>query len=185
MDPKFIFSVLIIGFLLAGCLGQEPAPNATTNVQPSMEESMQDDHSMPGTSMNETDAGPGVMGQMNDSMDDTPMNVTGEAMPGTMMNESEGMVGPKRVEINMTAKQWEFVPGTVTVNKGDTVILHITSTDVAHGIGMPQFGVSEDLPPGETVTVTFVADKEGTYTFFCNVYCGSGHREMKGTLVVK
>lgn len=84
----------------------------------------------------------------------------------------------------MTAKMFEFVPGTITVNEGDTVVLNITSEDVEHGISIPQFGVSETLPVGEMVTVQFVADEAGTYTFFCNVFCGSGHQSMKGTLVV-
>lgn len=88
-------------------------------------------------------------------------------------------------EFNMTAKQFEFIPNKITVNVGDTVILHITSTDVAHGIAIPQFGVSQQLPPGQEETVQFVADKAGTYTFYCNVFCGSGHRSMIGSLVVQ
>jgi cytochrome c oxidase subunit 2 len=57
--------------------------------------------------------------------------------------------------------------------------------DVKHGFALNQFGISEDLQPGETVTIEFIADESGTYTFFCNVFCGSGHSGMKGTLVVK
>lgn len=87
-------------------------------------------------------------------------------------------------EFNVIAKQWEFDPGVIEVNKGDKVILHIKSVDVAHGIAIPEFGVSQDLSPGVEETVEFTADKKGTYSFFCNVYCGSGHRSMKGTLVV-
>ena len=85
-------------------------------------------------------------------------------------------------EFNVIAKQYEFDPSVIEVNEGDTVILHITSTDVTHGI--PQFGVSQNLPPGEEKTVQFVADKKGTYTFFCNVYCGPDHKSMKGELIV-
>ena len=47
------------------------------------------------------------------------------------------------------------------------------------------FNVSEMLEPGKTVSVEFVADKQGTFSFFCNVFCGSGHGNMKGTLIVK
>jgi len=88
-------------------------------------------------------------------------------------------------EFTMTAKQFEFVPGKITVNTGDTVILHITSTDVTHGIAIPQFGVNQRLPVGEEKTVKFVADKKGTYNFYCSVYCGPGHRSMIGELVVQ
>ncbi|VVB98770.1 Nitrous-oxide reductase [uncultured archaeon] len=88
-------------------------------------------------------------------------------------------------EFSITAKQFEFLPSTITVNKGDTVKLNLTSADVAHGIALPDFGVSKEIPAGETVSVEFTADKSGTFTFFCNVPCGEGHREMTGTLIVK
>lgn len=88
-------------------------------------------------------------------------------------------------EFTVKAMSFDFVPSTITVNKGDTVILHVTSEDTQHGISIPQFGVNENLPPGQTVTVQFVADKSGTFPFFCSVFCGSGHQSMKGSLIVK
>ncbi len=88
-------------------------------------------------------------------------------------------------KFTMTAKQWEFVPSTITVNEGDEVELTITSTDVAHGFGLPTFGVSETIEAGKTTTVKFTASKKGTFTFFCNVQCGQGHKDMKGTLIVQ
>jgi len=88
-------------------------------------------------------------------------------------------------EFDMTAKQFEFVPNTITVNKGDTVKLHIKSTDVTHGFSLPDFGVNEVLAPGNDVHVEFVADKAGTFTFSCSVPCGSGHGRMSGQLIVK
>ena len=88
-------------------------------------------------------------------------------------------------EFTMTAKQFEFAPSMITVKEGDTVKLHITSSDVTHGFSLPAFGVNAQLPAGETNDVQFVADKKGTYTFACSVICGSGHSGMKGTLVVE
>jgi cytochrome c oxidase subunit 2 len=85
----------------------------------------------------------------------------------------------------MTAKQWEFVPSTITVNEGDTVQLIITSIDVAHGFVLSEFGVDAVLEKDKTVRVEFVADKKGTFNFFCDVFCGEGHSTMKGSLVVK
>jgi len=87
-------------------------------------------------------------------------------------------------EFDVEAKKWEFVPSTITVNKGDTVKLHITSTDVGHGFALSAFGINKTLNPGVTVDVEFVADKAGSFPFFCNVFCGEGHGGMNGTLVV-
>ncbi len=89
------------------------------------------------------------------------------------------------VEINMTAKDWAFDPGTITVHKGDTVKLHITSLDVTHGFALPDYGINEQIVPGQTTDITFVADKSGTFGFRCSVMCGEGHRQMTGTLVVQ
>ena len=92
---------------------------------------------------------------------------------------------PEIKEFNIIAKRWDFSPSTITVNEGDTVILNIQSIDVTHGFAISEFGVSEQLVSGNTVKVEFIADKKGTFSFFCNVFCGSGHSSMKGTLVVQ
>ena len=87
-------------------------------------------------------------------------------------------------EFSITAKQFEFIPSTITVNTGDTVRLSVTSIDVAHGFSISQFKVSEVLAINETKVIEFVADKAGTYSMFCSVFCGSGHGQMRGTLIV-
>ena len=89
------------------------------------------------------------------------------------------------VAVDVIAKKWEFTPSTITVQKGDVVRLSIESVDVEHGISIPEFGVSQTLSPGKTEIVEFTADKSGSFSFFCNVFCGSGHSEMKGTLIVE
>ena len=85
---------------------------------------------------------------------------------------------------DIIAKSWEFIPSIIEVNKGDKVILDIESIDVAHGVSISEFGVREYLNPGKSITVEFIADKSGEFTFFCNVYCGDGHGNMRGRLIV-
>jgi cytochrome c oxidase subunit II len=98
--------------------------------------------------------------------------------------ESSASAGTVK-EFAVSATKFDFTPSTITVNEGDTVKLSVTSEDVDHGIAISAFGVSEQVPVGETVEIEFVADKAGTYPFFCSVFCGSGHGAMKGTLVVQ
>ena len=100
-------------------------------------------------------------------------------------SEETSIEVPETKEFNMIAKQWDFSPSTITVNEGDNVILNIESIDVTHGFSLLSFGVSEQLVSGNIVKIEFVADKKGTFSFFCNVQCGSGHIGMKGTLVVQ
>ena len=111
-----------------------------------------------------------------DNLDGSP--ITGQTTSQDVLDSEETK------EFTMTASDFKFSPEVIEVNEGDTVILHITSTDTDHGFSIPEFGVSQDLPINEQKTIQFVADKKGTYTFFCNVFCGSGHRSMKGSLVV-
>ena len=84
----------------------------------------------------------------------------------------------------MTARQWSFDPPIITVDQNDAVTLNITSVDVTHGFSITEFGVNTTLVPGQTKTVNFTPDRAGTFSFFCNVSCGSGHSGMRGTLVV-
>lgn len=101
-------------------------------------------------------------------------------------------VGPQERIIEVTASQWKFEPNEIVVNKGDTVILRITSSlDAdpsfdAHGFLILGYDVPNTvLPKGEVVEVKFVADKAGSYPFICTIFCGEGHTAMQGTLIVE
>lgn len=87
-------------------------------------------------------------------------------------------------EFEITAKQFSFEPNTITVNKGDKVRLKVKSTDVTHGIAIDEFNVNKRIEPGKTVDVEFVADKTGTFIFYCSVFCGNRHSEQIGKLIV-
>lgn len=88
-------------------------------------------------------------------------------------------------EFTITASRFEFEPSAITVNKGDKVRLKITSIDVKHGFGLAAFNINRDLNPGKTEIIEFTADKAGEFEFSCSVFCGSGHSEMEGKLIVK
>lgn len=78
-----------------------------------------------------------------------------------------------------------FANTTITVHKGDTVVLHVRNLDVPHGFALEEFGVNTTTPPGQVTEVKFVANLEGRFTFFCTVFCGTGHPNHKGTLIVE
>ncbi len=82
-------------------------------------------------------------------------------------------------EFTIRAFQYGFDPPNITVNHGDTVIINEIDVDVPHGIGITEFGVIARSPEiGKPVTVRFVADKAGTFLFYCTVFCGEGHEGM-------
>lgn len=108
-----------------------------------------------------------------------------EASAGDKQVE-EKVVAPSEVkEFKITAKQFQFEPSTIEVSKGDKVKLVVTSIDVPHGFSIAEYGINERLDPNKPVTIEFTANKEGTFTFFCSVFCGSGHSAMKGKLIIR
>lgn len=97
--------------------------------------------------------------------------------------------GPNEVHVYMTAIRSHFTPEHVEVKKGDHVYWHITSVDrvkdATHGFGLAGYNISLSLEPGETISFDFVADKEGTFSFYCTEFCSALHLEMAGYLQIK
>ena len=95
----------------------------------------------------------------------------------------------KVVDVYMTSVRSHFTPDIVRVKKGDTVNLHITNVeqahDATHGFTVGSYDVHSSLEPGKHVDITFVADKEGTFPFYCTEFCSALHLEMAGYLLVE
>jgi cytochrome c oxidase subunit II len=91
--------------------------------------------------------------------------------------------GPKRFEV--TASRYAYAPARIEVQQGDVVELVLRSADTDHGLAIKAYGVKVPIPKGgATVTASFVASQAGSFPIECSEYCGSGHKRMKGELVV-
>ena len=91
---------------------------------------------------------------------------------------------PAEREIHITAKKFDFTPDTITLKKGEPVVLVVSSQDRKHGFNLRAFGIRADVSPGETARIRFTPNKTGKFTFSCDVFCGEGHEDMTGTIVV-
>lgn len=93
------------------------------------------------------------------------------------------------VTIKMVAVRSSFEPLKLEVNQGDKVTIHITNieqtTDELHGFGLNEYNINIVIDPGETKTVTFVADKPGVFPYYCTNFCSALHQEMQSYLLVK
>jgi len=98
---------------------------------------------------------------------------------------ANAQAGPKVHEIQVTAKKYEFSPDPIRVKKGEPVKLIITATDHDHGFQLDAFHIKQKLKKGQPTTIEFTPDKAGTFPFKCSVFCGFGHKGMKGQLVVE
>lgn len=93
----------------------------------------------------------------------------------------QSTAGGNMKEITIKAKNFEFDQKEIKVNKGDTVKITLDNTQGMHSLKID--GYDQEIQGGKTVT--FTADKTGEFKFFCNVFCGKGHAEMAGKLIVQ
>ena len=91
---------------------------------------------------------------------------------------------PKARLIKVVAKKFEFVPGEIHFKQGETVTLQFTAPEVPMGFNLADFNLRADIVPGKVVSLELTPDKTGTFTFLCDVFCGTGHEDMSGTLIV-
>ena len=92
---------------------------------------------------------------------------------------------PAPRSIDIVVKRYAFEPAVVEVIAGERVRLVVTSADGVHGLEIKQFKVGKEIPRGGApVIIEFTADAPGRFPILCSAYCGNGHDEMKGTLVV-
>ena len=87
--------------------------------------------------------------------------------------------------VPIKVKRFENSPKEVVVKKGVPVVLQLQSLDVPHGFNLPDLGVRTDVLPGQTARVRIVPQQTGRFVFRCDIFCGSGHEELEGAIVVK
>jgi len=115
---------------------------------------------------------------------------TYEQQPAAVKIGEEKIVrNGNKVEVFMTCIRSKFVPEQFEVHQGDEVKLHITNVetvrDMSHGFALSRYGINVAIDPGQTSETTFVADKLGTYWYYCTWFCSALHLEMRGRMLVK
>jgi cytochrome c oxidase subunit II len=86
--------------------------------------------------------------------------------------------------IKVSVKKFEYSVREITVKKGAPVVIELTSEDRQHGFSLPAFGVRGDVNPGEVTRIAFTPDKSGSFEYLCDIFCGDGHEDVTGTLIV-
>lgn len=126
------------------------------------------------------------------------LNKEAEVMQQPNQNDVQSVIVPKdavkkpSVTLDPTARvftvkgvNYGYDVQEIVVKEGDTVTINFESTDGYHDIVINEFGVaSTRVQPGVKTSVTFVADKKGTFEYYCSV---GSHRTsgMVGTFIVE
>ena len=113
---------------------------------------------------------------------------TGNGVLKTSSETTEKAVVPNistiAKEFTVTGNNFSFSPSNITVKKGNTVKIIFKDDEGYHDLKIDGYNVAtERVQTGQEGVVTFVADKVGSFEYYCTV---NGHKEkgMKGTLVV-
>lgn len=62
-------------------------------------------------------------------------------------------------------------PETLTVRKGTSVSIKVESkSPISEGFSIDAYNIKEVIKAGETKTITFVADKAGAFTIWCQLH---------------
>ena len=112
-----------------------------------------------------------------------PDSSTGAGVNTTVNVGASASTGATK-EFTVTGSNYKFAPATMTIKKGDTVKITFVNAGGMHDFVIDEFNVRTNrLEGGDSQTVSFVADKAGSFEYYCSV---GQHRAMgmKGTLTV-
>lgn len=108
---------------------------------------------------------------------------------GAVARQQSAPAGGEPKVFEVVARRFAFEPSTIEVVEGDRVRLLVRSADGPHGVEIKAFKVKKAVPrakPGDApITIDFVAASAGEFPILCSEWCGNGHEDMTGTLVVK
>lgn len=115
-----------------------------------------------------------------------PQTSPEEAASPTPTNQEDAVEEEGEVrEVMVESTGLKFDLPEIRVKKGQTVKLTYKNNLGTHDFTLEGFGVATKLlKAGEEETITFVAEKAGTFEFYCSV---PGHRQagMKGAFIVE
>lgn len=96
-------------------------------------------------------------------------------------------------EVNVTAQKWLWnfsyengarSTGELHVPADRPIKLIMSSQDVIHSFFVPDYRIKQDVVPGRYTEIWFQVPEAGESIIFCTEYCGTGHSDMSGKVVV-
>ena len=90
---------------------------------------------------------------------------------------------PPGGDVYMLARLWEWWP-ILELEKGKEYRLHLSSVDWMHGFSLQPANINLQIHPNYEMVLTVTPDQAGEYGVVCNEFCGIGHHQMLGKIIV-
>lgn len=84
----------------------------------------------------------------------------------------------------LLGRMWAWYP-ILKFRKGQTYRLHLSSTDLQHGFSLLPLNMNFQALPGYDHVLTLTPTESGRFTIVCNEFCGIGHHQMTGLIIVE
>jgi cytochrome c oxidase subunit 2 len=86
--------------------------------------------------------------------------------------------------VRIHTKKFEFVPNEITLKRGEPVVIELVADDIAMGFRCKSLDLGAEVTPGKPVRLAFTPQAAGKFRFYCDVFCGDGHEDMDGEILV-
>lgn len=93
-------------------------------------------------------------------------------------------IDEKTYQVFVVAQMWQFQPSEISVPAGSEVDFFLTSKDVLHGFHIYEKNVNMMAVYGGINKTTVKFDEPGVYKIVCHEFCGVGHQNMEGKVLV-
>ena len=83
----------------------------------------------------------------------------------------------------LLGRMWNWYP-VLKLKEGQTYRLHISSSDLQHGLSLLPMNMNFQILPGYDHVLTLTPTTKGEFEIICNEFCGIGHHLMTGRIIV-
>ena len=118
------------------------------------------------------------------------MAASAETVPAAGREEAEGhgsAQGGEPIDVYLMAMQFSYLPNVLRLERGVPYRFRMMSMDVNHGASIHTgFAGHIMRRPARTMSEMVMTFSEpGEFMIYCTVYCGVGHSQMKGKIIVE
>jgi cytochrome c oxidase subunit 2 len=91
---------------------------------------------------------------------------------------------PAGSDVYLVGRLWDWWP-ILELEKDKSYRIHISSLDYQHGFSLQPINVNLQILPQYETVMTLTPTTTGSFGIVCNEYCGIGHHQMLGKMIVK